>query len=93
MRRGPRPDAPGGLHHRMARGIGRTAISRDARDRGDFVGRLSVRAAMQPHRLNPEQMAAALLQKYPHRAPSPFREFEAVEPFTSLRVPTCGGAS
>ncbi len=41
MPRGPRPDAPGVLHHVMVRGIERRPIFRDDRDRGDFVGRLA----------------------------------------------------
>ncbi len=40
MPRGPRLDAPGVLHHVMARGIMRQAIFRDNRDRNDFVTRL-----------------------------------------------------
>ncbi len=40
MSRGPRLDAPGVLHHIMARGIMRQAIFRDDRDRNDFVDRL-----------------------------------------------------
>lgn len=47
MPRHARLDAPGTLHHVMVRGIERTAIFRDDRDRGDFVARLAalVRAA------------------------------------------------
>ena len=41
MPRGPRLDAPGVLHHVMARGITRQAIFRDNRDRDDLVIRLS----------------------------------------------------
>ena len=37
MPRGPRLDAPGVLHHVMARGLERGAIFPDARDRSDFV--------------------------------------------------------
>ena len=40
MPRGPRLDAPGVLHHVMARGIIRQAIFRDDSDRNDFVTRL-----------------------------------------------------
>ncbi len=45
MPRGPRLDAPGVLHHVMARGIERRAIFRDDTDRADFVQRLATRAA------------------------------------------------
>jgi len=41
MPRGPRLDAPGVLHHVMARGISRQAIFRDDADRDDFVSRLA----------------------------------------------------
>ena len=41
MPRGPRLDAPGVLHHVMARGLDRQAIFRDDRDRDDFVRRLA----------------------------------------------------
>lgn len=41
MPRQPRLDAPGVLHHVMARGIERTQIFRDDRDRDGFVNRLS----------------------------------------------------
>ena len=41
MPRGPRLDAPGVLHHVMARGLDRQFIFRDDRDRDDFVGRLA----------------------------------------------------
>jgi putative transposase len=40
MPRGPRLDAPGILHHVMVRGIERTAIFVDDRDREDFLSRL-----------------------------------------------------
>ncbi len=40
MPRGPRLDAPGVLHHVMARGLDRQVIFRDDRDRDDFVRRL-----------------------------------------------------
>ena len=40
MARPPRLDAPATLHHVMERGIERTAIFRDDRDRSDFVARL-----------------------------------------------------
>ncbi len=40
MPRGPRLDAPGTLHHVMARGLDRQVIFRDDRDRTDFVRRL-----------------------------------------------------
>ena len=40
MARGPRLDAPGSLHHVIVRGIERTEIFRDDRDREDFLGRL-----------------------------------------------------
>ena len=41
MPRGPRLDAPGVLHHVMARGISRQALFRDDADRNDFVHRLA----------------------------------------------------
>jgi REP-associated tyrosine transposase len=41
MPRGPRLDAPGVLHHVMARGIDRQAIFRDDQDREDLLRRLS----------------------------------------------------
>ncbi len=44
MPRGPRLDAPGVLHHVMMRGIERRAISRDERDRADFVDRVAALA-------------------------------------------------
>ena len=40
MPRGPRLDAPGTLHHVMARGLDRQSIFRDNRDREDFLQRL-----------------------------------------------------
>lgn len=44
MPRGPRLDAPGVLHHVMARGIERRKIFLDDRDRDDFVSRLAALA-------------------------------------------------
>lgn len=44
MPRGPRLDAPGVLHHVMARGLDRQSIFRDDRDRDDFVRRLATLA-------------------------------------------------
>ncbi len=41
MPRGPRLDAPGVLHHVMARGLDRQVIFRDTWDRDDFVRRLA----------------------------------------------------
>lgn len=41
MPRGPRLDAPGVLHHVMARGIERRPLFRTDADRDDFVGRLA----------------------------------------------------
>jgi len=41
MPRGPRLDAPGVLHHVMARGLDRQVIFRDNRDRDDFMRRLA----------------------------------------------------
>src|ERR1043166_1351650 len=41
MPRGPRLDAPGTLHHVMARGIERGAIFRDDLDRDSFLRRLA----------------------------------------------------
>ncbi len=45
MPRQARLDAPGTLHHVMVRGIARTVIFRDERDRADFVARLARLAA------------------------------------------------
>ncbi|HEX9879675.1 MAG TPA: transposase [Candidatus Binatia bacterium] len=45
MPRGPRLDAPGVLHHVMARGIARQVIFRDNRDRDDLVTRLRALAS------------------------------------------------
>ena len=45
MPRGPRLDAPGILHHVMARGIMRPALFRDDSNRNDFVARLSTLAS------------------------------------------------
>jgi putative transposase len=42
MPRGPRLDAPGALHHVIARGIERGAIFRNDGDRSDFLERLAV---------------------------------------------------
>jgi REP element-mobilizing transposase RayT len=44
MPRGPRLDAPGVLHHVMARGLERRPLFRDDRDRTDFLQRLATRA-------------------------------------------------
>jgi len=44
MPRQPRLDAPGTLHHVMVRGIERTAIFRDDRDRTDFMARVATLA-------------------------------------------------
>ncbi len=44
MPRGPRLDAPGVLHHVMARGIDRQPIFLDDRDRDDFVRRVAALA-------------------------------------------------
>jgi hypothetical protein len=41
MPRGPRLDAPGVLHHVMARGIEKTLLFRTAEDRTDFLRRLA----------------------------------------------------
>lgn len=38
MPRQPRIDAPGALHHIIARGIGRRNISSDDQDRDNFLG-------------------------------------------------------
>ena len=40
MPRGPRVDAPGAVHHVIARGIERRLIFRDDRDRSDFLRRM-----------------------------------------------------
>jgi len=45
MPRQPRLDAPDTLHHVMVRGIERTALFRDDRDRTDFVARVAALAA------------------------------------------------
>jgi hypothetical protein len=50
MPRGPRLDAPGVLHHVMARGLDRQVIFRDDRDRRDFVRRLEGLAESQRSR-------------------------------------------
>ena len=42
MPRGPRLDAPGVLHHVMARGLAQQVIFRDDQDRADFVHRLAL---------------------------------------------------
>src|SRR3990172_6998640 len=44
MPRGPRLDAPGVLHHVMARGIERRRIFADNKDRDDFILRLGLLA-------------------------------------------------
>ncbi len=44
MPRGPRLDAPGVLHHVIARGLERRALFRDARDRAGFVARVAAPA-------------------------------------------------
>ena len=44
MPRGSRLDAPGTLHHVMARGLDRQVIFRGDRDRADFVQRLAALA-------------------------------------------------
>lgn len=44
MPRGPRLDAPGALHHAMARGIDRQTIFHDDVDRDDLVSRLALLA-------------------------------------------------
>ena len=44
MPRGPRLDAPGILHHVMARGVDRHRLFRDDLDRNDFVQRLATLA-------------------------------------------------
>ena len=44
MPRGPRLDAPGALHHVMARGMARQLIFRHDHDRDDFVHRLGALA-------------------------------------------------
>jgi putative transposase len=41
MPRGPRLDAPGGLHHVRARGLDRQSIFRDDPDRDDVMRRLA----------------------------------------------------
>ncbi len=45
MPRGPRRDAPGGLHHPRVRGLERRAIVRDDQDRGDVLHRRAALAA------------------------------------------------
>lgn len=50
MPRGPRLDAPGVLHHVMARGLDRQVTFRDDRDRDDFVRRLEDLAESQRSR-------------------------------------------
>ena len=41
MPRGPRLDAPGILHHVMARGVDRQQIFHDAQDREDWLERVA----------------------------------------------------
>ena len=48
MSRQARLDAPGTLHHVMVRGIERTALFRDDRDRADFVARVAQLAERGP---------------------------------------------
>ncbi len=62
MPRGPRLDAPGVLHHVMARGIMRHAIFRDNRDRDDFVRRLGALASSRAFQV----YARALLPNHFH---------------------------
>jgi putative transposase len=45
MPRQPRLDAPETVHHVMVRGIERTALFRDDRDRTDFIARVTALAA------------------------------------------------
>lgn len=45
MPRAPRLDAPGVLHHVMARGIEQHSLFRDNHDRDDFLRRLAALAA------------------------------------------------
>ncbi len=51
MPRGPRLDAPGVLHHVMARGMERQRIFQDDADREDFVQRLARVAAAEALRV------------------------------------------
>ncbi len=48
MPRGSRLDAPGVLHHRIARGQERRPVVREARHRAAFVARLAARAVSLP---------------------------------------------
>lgn len=51
MPRKSRIDAPGALHHIIARGIERKVIFQDNRDRGDFLERL-VKLRVKPSKFN-----------------------------------------
>ena len=62
MPRGPRLDAPGVLHHVMARGIMRQLLFRDDTDREDFVSRVATLAEGQRWRV----YAWALLPNHFH---------------------------
>ncbi len=48
MPRGPCLDAPGVVHHVMARGLEWRPLFRDARGRADFIARLAARAVGLP---------------------------------------------
>ena len=62
MPRGPRLDAPGALHHVIARGIERRALFIEDRDRSDFLTRLAALVACSGTRL----YAWALLPNHFH---------------------------
>jgi len=65
VHRGPRLDAPGVLHHVMARGIDRQPIFLDDRDPDDFVWRVAARVTRSPL----AGYASAFNRR--HRAPFP----------------------
>jgi len=69
MPRGPRLDAPGVLHHGMARGSERRPMFRDARDRADFVARLAALTGAKPGAV----AAWALLPNHLHLVVRPGR--------------------
>lgn len=62
MPRGPRLDAPGILHHVMARGIEKTLVFRTGDDREDFIRRI----AEQVERTGLEILAWAILPNHAH---------------------------
>ncbi len=76
MPRQARLDAPGTLHHVMARGIEGTDIFGTDKDRGDFLDRLAAQCEVEA----PKSMPGPLFRTFPpacsNREPPPFREYE-----------------